>query len=55
VTTREDPVQVAVLRDRSAGGPTVDIGVHRMLVDQRGWTPERYQEWIADTIDRLVD
>ena len=32
-----------------------DISVYRMLTDLRGWTAEQYQDWIADTIARLVD
>jgi hypothetical protein len=33
----------------------LDIGVYRMLTDLRGWTPEQYEGWLADAIDRLVD
>lgn len=33
----------------------LDIGVYRMLTDLRGWTTDQYQEWLADTIDRLID
>jgi len=32
-----------------------DISVYRMLTDLRGWTAQQYQDWIADTIARLVD
>jgi AcrR family transcriptional regulator len=28
--------------------------VYQLLVDRAGWTPERYEEWLADTIGRLL-
>jgi AcrR family transcriptional regulator len=33
----------------------LDIGVYRMLTDLRGWTDHRYETWLAEAIDRLVD
>lgn len=24
--------------------------LHRMLVIERGWTPERYRDWLADML-----
>lgn len=32
----------------------LDVGVYRMLTDVRGWTPDRYETWVADVIDRLL-
>jgi AcrR family transcriptional regulator len=32
-----------------------DISVYRMLTVLRGWTAQQYQDWIADTVARLVD
>ena len=28
--------------------------VYRMLVQERGWNPERYQDWLADTLVALL-
>jgi AcrR family transcriptional regulator len=28
--------------------------VYRMLVRERGWTPQKYQEWLADTLVRSL-
>jgi prophage antirepressor-like protein len=28
--------------------------MHRLLVDQRHWTADRYRRWLADAIDRLL-
>jgi hypothetical protein len=33
----------------------VDVGLFRMLTDLRGWSPEQYEAWLADTLDRLLD
>lgn len=32
----------------------LDVGVYRMLTDLRGWTPDQYETWVADVIDRLL-
>jgi AcrR family transcriptional regulator len=32
----------------------VDIGLYRLLTDLRGWSPEQYETWLADAIDRLL-
>lgn len=32
----------------------VDVGVYRMLVDLRGWSPQEYGDWIADVLSRLL-
>lgn len=31
-----------------------DIGIYRMLTGLRGWSAQQYEDWIVDTIDRLV-
>jgi AcrR family transcriptional regulator len=31
-----------------------DVEVYRMLTDLRGWTPEQYEDWLADVIERLL-
>ena len=28
--------------------------VYRMLVRERGWSPQQYQEWLADTLVKLL-
>ncbi|MGH9493551.1 MAG: TetR/AcrR family transcriptional regulator [Candidatus Sulfotelmatobacter sp.] len=28
--------------------------VYRMLVRERGWTPQKYQDWLADTLVKLL-
>lgn len=28
--------------------------VYRLLTDLRGWTPQQYEDWVADVIDTLV-
>jgi hypothetical protein len=28
--------------------------VHDLLVVQRGWSPERYRDWLADTLARVL-
>jgi AcrR family transcriptional regulator len=33
----------------------LDVGTYRLLTDLRGWTPEQYERWLADVIDRLLD
>ena len=43
-------------QDQSDGlWAVLDIGVYRMLTDLRGWTTDRYESWLADAIDRLLD
>ncbi len=42
-------------RQADALWAVLDVGVYRMLTDLRGWTSEDYEEWVARTIDRLVD
>jgi AcrR family transcriptional regulator len=48
-----------------AGGPVtatardglwavLGMEVYQLLVERAGWTPERYEEWLADTIGRLL-
>lgn len=32
----------------------LDVGLYRMLTDLRGWTPEQYETWLAEAIDRLL-
>lgn len=32
----------------------VDAGLFHLLVHQRGWTPERFQGWLAETIQRQL-
>ena len=32
----------------------VDAGLFHLLVHQRGWTPERFQAWLAETIQRQL-
>jgi AcrR family transcriptional regulator len=31
-----------------------DPGLYHQLVDRQGWTPERFQEWLAESMDRLL-
>ena len=44
--------------DREAAADVVwvlgDPGLYHQLVNQRGWTPERFQAWLADTLRRLL-
>jgi len=28
--------------------------VYRMLVRKRGWSPQQYQEWLADTLEHSL-
>ena len=28
--------------------------VYRMLVRERGWSPQQYQEWLADTLEHSL-
>ena len=28
--------------------------VYLLLVDESGWTPEQYEAWVADTLERVV-
>ena len=28
--------------------------VYQLLVDRAGWSPARYEDWLADTIGRLL-
>jgi AcrR family transcriptional regulator len=30
------------------------LAVHDMVVETRGWTPERYQDWLTDSLQRLL-
>jgi AcrR family transcriptional regulator len=30
------------------------LAVYDLLVGQRGWTPERYRDWLADSLHRLL-
>jgi AcrR family transcriptional regulator len=32
----------------------IDAGLFHLLVRQRGWTPERFQGWLAETIQRQL-
>jgi AcrR family transcriptional regulator len=32
----------------------VSMQVYQLLVDMAGWTPDEYEDWIADTIGRLL-
>jgi AcrR family transcriptional regulator len=32
----------------------IDAGLFHLLVHQRGWTPERFQAWLAETIQRQL-
>jgi AcrR family transcriptional regulator len=32
----------------------MDVEVYRLLTDLRGWTTEKYEEWLAGVIDRLL-
>jgi AcrR family transcriptional regulator len=32
----------------------LSMELYQMLVERAGWTPERYEEWLADAIARLV-
>ena len=32
----------------------IDAGLFHLLVHRRGWTPERFQAWLADTIQRQL-
>jgi prophage antirepressor-like protein len=31
-----------------------DPGLYRMLVHERGWTPERFESWLAETLQRQL-
>jgi AcrR family transcriptional regulator len=31
-----------------------DPGLHRLLVQERGWTPEQFEAWLADTLQRQL-
>jgi AcrR family transcriptional regulator len=33
----------------------LDVGNFRLLTELRGWTPEQYETWLADVIDRLLE
>ena len=32
----------------------VSMQVYQLLVEVAGWTPARYEDWMADTIGRLL-
>jgi hypothetical protein len=32
----------------------IDAGLFHLLVHRRGWTPERFQAWLAESIQRQV-
>lgn len=32
----------------------MDVEVYRLLTELRGWSPEQYEDWLADTIGRLL-
>jgi len=32
----------------------IDAGLFHLLVHRRGWTTERFQAWLADTIQRQL-
>ena len=40
--------------ERDGVWAVVSMQVYQLLVDVAGWTPDRYEEWIADTIGRLL-
>ncbi len=53
---------IALITGRAADDRTCDalwavfdVGVYRLLVDLRGWSPQEYCDWLADAIDRLLD
>jgi glucan phosphorylase len=31
-----------------------DSGLYHQLVDRQGWTSERFQQWLADGMGRLL-
>jgi hypothetical protein len=33
----------------------LDVGLYHLMTDLRGWSAQRYEAWLADTIDRLVE
>jgi hypothetical protein len=56
-----------LLADRGALRPGIDVdqardvlwtlnshAIHEFLVVQRGWSPERYRDWLADTLVRAL-
>lgn len=56
-----------LLADRGALRPGIDVdqardvlwtlnshAIHELLVVQRGWSPERYRDWLADTLARVL-
>jgi len=32
----------------------VAVEVYQMLTELRGWTPQQYENWLADVIERLL-
>ena len=45
------------LRERDAGDlihALMSPELHRLLVGDRGWTPERYQQWLATTLSQQL-
>lgn len=56
-----------LLADRGALRPGIDVdqardvlwtlnshAIHELLVVQRGWSPERYRDWLADALARML-
>lgn len=49
------------LRDQLGDDQATDIlwaltgpDIHRLLRDQRHWTPDQYRRWLGDAIERLL-
>jgi AcrR family transcriptional regulator len=40
--------------ERDGVWAVVSMQVYQLLVDVAGWTPDQYEDWIADTIGRLL-
>ena len=32
----------------------MDVEVFRLLTDVSGWTPDEYESWLAEVIDKLI-
>jgi len=32
----------------------MDVEVFRLLTDVGGWTPDEYESWLAEVIDKLI-
>jgi AcrR family transcriptional regulator len=52
----DDPLRAPLDDDQAADilWTLTSPEVHRMLRDQRHWTPDRYRSWLADAIQRLL-